>query len=209
MNNPNKQKFRKRLKECPENMRLHMIRKNLKKKLTPERYEHTLRVASTCQCLAMSLGEDISHAYLAGLLHDCAKDIPDAEQIARCRKQDIPITDIEYKSPYLLHAKLGAHLAKKKYGVKDKEICSAIECHTTGKPKMTTLEMILFVADYIEPGRDKAKNLTELRKEAFRDLRHCAYLILYDTLTYLKEKGNPIDEMTEKTYNYYRKFYEN
>lgn len=191
-----------------ESENLIVIQKKLKKKLTMDRYIHTLGVAHTCECLAMSLGTDITRAYLAGLLHDCAKCIPDEEKIAKCKKHDIPITDIEYQSPYLLHAKLGAYLAGKKYHVDDVEILSAIECHTTGKPAMTDLEMILFVADYIEPGRDKAENLTQIRMEAFKDLKHCVYLILRDTLEYLKKKGSPIDEMTEKSYNYYRKFYE-
>ncbi len=185
-----------------------LIRKHLKKKLTPDRYQHTMGVAHTCECLAMSLGEDISRAYLAGLLHDCAKCIPDEEKILRCEKHHLPITEIEYQSPYLLHAKLGAFLAKKKYHIEDEEILSAIQCHTTGKPAMTNLEMILFVADYIEPGRDKALHLKEIRMEAFRDLKYCVYMILKDTLEYLHKKGNPIDEMTEKTFQYYRQYFE-
>lgn len=183
------------------------IRKKLKKILTPERYEHTLGVANTCVCLAMSQGTDLGEAYLAGLLHDCAKCIPDEEQIEKCEKHGIAITDIERISPYLLHAKLGAYEAEKKFGVKEKEILSAIRCHTTGKPEMTDLEMILFVADYIEPGRTKARHLKEIRMTAFHDLRRAVYLILKDTLSYLREKDRPIDDMTEKSYDYYRTFY--
>lgn len=183
------------------------IKKKLKKILTPERYEHTLGVANTCVCLAMSQGTDLGEAYLAGLLHDCAKCIPDEEQIAKCEKHGIAITDIERVSPYLLHAKLGAYEAEKKFGVGQKEILSAIRCHTTGKPEMTDLEMILFVADYIEPGRTKARNLKEIRMTAFHDLRRAVYMILKDTLSYLREKDRPIDDMTEKSYEYYRTFY--
>lgn len=184
------------------------IKKKLKKMLTQERYEHTLGVANTCVCLAMSKGMDLDESYLAGLLHDCAKCIPDEEQILKCEKHGIEITDIERISPYLLHAKLGAYEAEKKFGVKHDEILSAISCHTTGKPEMTDLEMILFVADYIEPGRTKAQHLKEIRMMAFHDLRQAVYMILKDTLSYLKEKGRPIDDMTEKSYEYYRTFYE-
>lgn len=186
----------------------HDIKKKLKKRLTKDRYVHTLGVANTCAALAMSLGLDIDDAYLAGLLHDCAKCIPDDIKIEKCEKHGIEITEIERNSPYLLHAKLGAYMAKKKFGVENEEILSAICCHTTGKPEMTDLEMILFVADYIEPGRNKAAHLTEIRKMAFHDLRHAVYMILKDTLEYLKKKDNLIDDMTEKTYEYYKQFYE-
>lgn len=190
------------------NEQLHDIKKDLKKKLTSDRYIHTMGVAHTCEALAMSIGYDIKKAYIAGLLHDCAKCIPDAKKIKKCEKNNIFISDIERESPYLLHAKLGSFIAEKKYGISDSDILSAIECHTTGKPDMNELEMILFVADYIEPNRDKAPNLTEIRKEAFRDLKHAVYHILSDTLSYLKDKGCPIDDMTEKTFNYYRNYYE-
>lgn len=200
--------FKEKLRECEPSERPELIRKRLKKKLTSDRYKHTMGVAHTCQSLAMSLGEDIDRAYIAGLLHDCAKCIPDDIKISKCEKNNIPISDIERKSPYLLHAKLGAYIARKKYLVEDSEILSAIECHTTGKPEMTNLELIVFVADYIEPGRNKAANLEQIRKEAFSDIRLCVYHILRDTLEYLKRKNNPIDDMTEKTYNYYKQFYE-
>ncbi len=186
----------------------HEIKKKLKKKLTRERYLHTIGVANTCVALAMSLGMETDTAYLAGLLHDCAKCVPYPEKIAKCEKHGIEITDIERKSPDLLHAKLGAYIAKKKFGVENEEILSAICCHTTGKPEMTDLEMILFVADYIEPGRNKAPHLTKIRRMAFKDLRCAVYMILKDTLDYLKKKDGPIDDMTVKTYEYYKQFYE-
>ncbi|MGN0515307.1 MAG: bis(5'-nucleosyl)-tetraphosphatase (symmetrical) YqeK [Lachnospiraceae bacterium] len=185
-----------------------LIKKKLKKRLTKDRYIHTLGVANTCVSLAMSLGTDLDRAYMAGLLHDCAKCIPDDEKIAKCERHNIEIADIERKSPYLLHTKLGAHIALNKFGVTDEEILSAILCHTTGKPEMTELELILFVADYIEPGRDRAPRLKEIRMEAFRDIKHAAYMILKDTLSYLEQKGNPIDDMTVKTFNYYKTFFE-
>lgn len=71
------------------------------------------------------------------------------------------MTDVERENPFLLHAKLGAFLAMHKYHVEDEEIIGAILVHTTGKPGMTLLDKILYVADYIEPGRDKAPNLTK------------------------------------------------
>ena len=76
-----------------------------------------------------------------------------------CSQNKIPVTEFEQTHPFLLHAKLGAYVAKAKYGVTDQEILSSITWHTTGKPDMTLLEKIVYIADYIEPKRDKAPNL--------------------------------------------------
>ena len=69
---------------------------------------------------------------------------------------------------------------------------------------MSTLDMILFIADYIEPGRDKAQNLSQVREMAFQNLEHTVEKILYDTLNYLNEKSGRIDPATEITYEYYK-----
>ena len=91
-----------------------------------------------------------------------------------------------------------------KYDVKDEEILHAIKVHTTGEPAMNTLDMILFIADYIEPRRDKAANLTEIREMAFHSLEQTVERILHDTLHYLNEKSGRIDPATEITYEYYK-----
>ena len=184
-------------------MEQHEIRKRLKKELDKGRYEHTKGVMYTAGCMAMAYETSIEQAMLAGLLHDCAKCIPDDEKLQICEEHDIPINAIEYESPFLLHAKLGAYLAKAKYRVGDTEILSAIACHTTGKPDMTRLEQILYIADYIEPGRSKAPNLPEIRKLAFQDLDECMYRILQDTVEYLKENPKTMDVTTEEAYLYY------
>jgi len=179
------------------------IRKQLKKKLDDERYEHTLGVAYTAICLAMKYGADLYKAEVAGLLHDCAKYYPDEIKIEKCQKYNISISEAEKANPSLLHAKLGAFLAMNKYKIKDMEIINAILNHTTRKPAMTLLDKIIFVADYIEPRRDKAANLTEVRKIAFEDLDLAVYKIMEYTLQYLKHKSCAIDDMTEKAYKYY------
>lgn len=90
------------------------------------------------------------------------------------------------------------------YGINDKEIVSAILNHTTGKPNMSLLDKIVYVADYIEPRRNKAPNLTEVRKLAFMDLDEALYKILSDTLAYLDDGPGEVDEMTVKAYEYYK-----
>ena len=180
--------------------------KKLRKNLDEDRYQHTLGVMFTCASLAMVHDYDLQDAQMAGLLHDCAKCIPNRKKLELCEKYKIQLTDFEKEHPYLIHAKLGAYLAKEKYGVKDPEILSSIRYHTTGHPDMTKLEKIVYIADYIEPARDKAPNLVLVRKLAFQDLDECMYRILKDTLDYLDGSSNEIDETTREAYEYYKKF---
>lgn len=179
-------------------------KKVLKKYLDDNRFEHTLGVMYTAACLAMKYGEDIEKAQVAGLLHDCAKCIPDQKKIKLCVKNRISMTEMEQKNPFLLHAKVGAFIAEEKYGVTDQEILDAIACHTTGKPDMTRLEKIIYIADYIEPMRSKAPNLEEVRKLAFDDLDRALFKILSDTLNYLKRAPKNLDPMTLQAYEYYK-----
>ncbi len=172
------------------------IRKSLKKKLDPIRFEHTLGVAYTCQALAMRYEYDLHKAELAGLLHDCAKRFDNETMLLKCQKREIPMTDGELRDPSLLHAKLGAWYAREKYGIDDPEILTAIECHTTGKKSMTLLDKILYVADYIEPGRYKASELPEMRKLAFIDLDLACLSIMEIILKYLESTICPIDATT-------------
>lgn len=177
----------------------------IKKKLDKKRYLHTVSVAHTASCMAMRYGEDPYRAYLAGLLHDNAKCIPHDKKMSLCAKYGLSVSDIEQNNPDLLHAKLGSVLAEKKFGITDPEILSAITFHTTGKPGMSTLEKIIYVADYIEIRRKPLPMLGEIRKAAFTDLDGCVLLILESTLAYLKEKQAAVDSITAETYEYYKR----
>lgn len=191
--------------QTPMNERLNKIKKILKKELDKDRYEHTLGVMYTSACLAMANGYDMEKAQLAGLLHDCAKCIPNEKKLKICVKNNIPVTQVEKDNPFLLHAKVGAFLARVLYEEEDEEILHAISVHTTGAPAMNTLDKIVFIADYIEPKRDKAANLKEIRKTAFEDLDEALKMILCDTIHYLNGSKNDknIDPMTLETYHYY------
>ena len=175
------------------------LRKQLKSKLDPMRFEHSVSVSFTCTALAMCYGYDIQKAEL----HDCAKRFTDSELIQKCQKHGVALTEAEIKAPAVIHAKYGAYLAENKYGIQDPEIISAIACHTTGKPDMTTLDKILYIADYIEPRRDKADNLPQMRYLAFQDLDETMYEILKGTLEYLGKKGSTIDPMTMQAFSYF------
>lgn len=190
------------------NKSLKNITKDLKSSLDKDRYRHTLGVSSTAICLAMKYEVDLEKAELAGLLHDCAKCIPDEKKLKKCIEHNISINDIEKQQPYLLHSKLGAFIAMDKYGIQDKEIINAILKHTTGAADMSMLEKIIFVADYIEPNRKKAINLKVIRKISFEDIDKAVYLILRDTLEHLKKKGTNIDTQTYKAYEFYKNVYD-
>ena len=187
------------------NSKIPEFREKLQKKLNPGRYEHSLSVAFTCICLAMRYGYPIDQAEVAGMLHDCAKGYDNDTIIRHCEKKGIEITEDERKAPAVLHAKYGAWLAENTYDIHDQEILDAIACHTTGKPDMTTLDKILYIADYIEPRRFKAQNLPQVRKMAYEDLDKTMYAILAGTLDYLKKKGGNIDPETLLAYEYYSK----
>lgn len=182
---------------------LKKIRKTMEKTLDSNRYEHTLGVEYTAAALAMRYGAPIKSAQLAGLLHDCAKCLSDEKRLAICEKHNISVSEYERRNPSLLHAKVGSFLAMEEYEVTDVDVIHAILNHTTGRPGMSLLEKIIFIADYIEPGRDKAANLERIRELAFVDLDAALLAILHDILEYLESTGEEIDPMTRKTYDYY------
>ena len=167
------------------------------------RFEHTLGVTYTAACLAMRYNVDIVKAQMAGLLHDCAKCMTNEKRISICKKHNIQMNSAEIENPLLLHAKVGSYIAMEEFNIHDEDIINAILNHTTGRPAMTMLEKIIYIADYIEPGRKQAPNLAEIRKVAFLDLDKALLMILEDTLEYLKSTNNTVDPMTQKTYDYY------
>ena len=186
------------------NNKIEEMRLKLVKELDEPRYQHTLGVMYTAASMAMRYGEDVEKALIAGLLHDCAKCIPGQTKITMCEEAGIEISDIERQNAGLLHAKLGAYVAREEYGVTNEGILMSIRSHTTGRPDMSILEKIIYIADYMEPGRKELPNMADVRKLAFEDIDKCLFRILKDSLVYLKSRDFAIDPMTEETYNYYK-----
>ncbi|KSV59969.1 hypothetical protein ASU35_07195 [Acetivibrio ethanolgignens] len=181
------------------------IREKLRTILKPSRYLHTVGVENTAACLAMRYGADMNLAALAGLLHDCAKNLSNEELLAESQKYGLEISEVEKRQPFLLHGKLGAFYAKNKYGIDEDGVLDAITWHTTGHPGMSLLEEIIFIADYIEPSRREIPGLSEIRRLVFVNLTEAVYLTLKNILEYLKnDTHSELDPHTYETYLYYK-----
>ncbi len=178
----------------------------LRKELDFKRYEHTCGVAYTSAALAMRWDADVYKAYLAGLLHDCAKGMSDDDRLDICKKKGIYVSEVEHDNPSLLHAKVGAYLAKTVYEIDDEDILSAITYHTTGRAEMTLLEKIVFSADYLEPNRNHDPELPMIRRKAFTDLDEAVLKIYENTMRHLKNSTKALDPTTEEAYRYYQEY---
>lgn len=181
------------------------IIKDLEHNLDFKRFGHTMGVAHTAACLSMRYEYDMDKAYLAGLLHDCAKYMTHKQRLQYCNDYGIAITDVENVNPALLHAKVGADMCKRRYGIDDDAIYSAVLFHTTGHPNMSMLDKIIYIADYIEPNRFEAPNLNLIRTQAFNNIDTALCTILSDSIHYLKLSQKAVDPMTMQTYLYYVK----
>lgn len=186
------------------NMEFQEIQLRLEKSLDQKRYRHTEGVLYTSAALCMQHGIDVRKGMIAGLLHDCAKAYKTKEQYRMCQQYQIPLSEVEEKNPALIHAKLGAYLAESQFGIHEEEILSAIRNHTTGKPGMSTLDKIVYIADYIEPHRELPM-VDDFRKLAFQDLDQALYQLLESSLEHLAISNKIIDHMTIATYEYYKK----
>jgi len=190
--------------ELPSKYRQKIL-KNLKKQLSDKRFEHTMAVKDVATSLAAHYGVDIHSAAVAALLHDCAKNLTNEEIDKYCKKYKIRLTKAELSNTDVIHARLGAAIANDAYDITDREVLDAITYHTTGRANMGILEKIIYIADYIEPGRKKAANLARYRQLAYQSLDQTMYGILKDTLAYLKQNhGEEIDTKTEEAFEYFK-----
>lgn len=141
----------------------------LKESLKPNRYIHSVNTMKVAVLLAEHYGADRDIAAVAGLLHDCAKNLTDIETIKYCKENGIELNEIEKKQLFLMHGEVGAIIAKEKYGVEDEIILNAIRYHTTGFSKMNMVDKIVYLADYIEPGRTHC-SVDDVRRLAYEDI---------------------------------------
>jgi predicted HD superfamily hydrolase involved in NAD metabolism len=137
------------------------------------RYAHSVRVARCGDLLAQVHGIDTRKARVAGMLHDLARLYSPQRLLAECESRGFSIAPAEREHPTLLHARLGAALARERFGIDDREVLSAIEKHTVGAEVMSDLDCVVYLADSLEPHRKFAER-DELWEHALRDLRGAA-----------------------------------
>ena len=180
---------------------IEQIKKDLKEILSERRYIHSLGVMEMAGKLAKIHNEDIETAKIAGLLHDIAKEMPKEEMLKYVKENNIETNKIERINTAILHGKIGADIARKRYGV-SKQIQDAIKYHTTTSPEMDTLAKIVYVADKTEMNRKSEDYDIEYeRKLAKKDLDAVIIYIIDANIKSLIDKNKLIEEESVKTRN--------
>lgn len=152
------------------------------------RYRHCVRVARCADILAQIHGVDAGKARLAAMLHDLARLYSTTQLLEECERRAMPIGDFERRNPIVLHAPLGAALARELFDVVDPDVLSAIAKHTLGAPEMSTLDCIVYLADALEPGRDY-ENRQSIWDLAVTDLCGAMSATIADSIVYLTRAG--------------------
>ncbi len=171
--------------------------------LKAKRVRHVLGVEQEAIRLAEKYGADVNKARFAALLHDCTKKLDIGEQLALCAQYGVELDELERVSLKLQHAKTGAAIAREVFGA-PQDVCDAILWHTTGRPNMTILEKVIYLADYIEPSRD-FDGVEALREAVYDDIDRGLALGLKMSIEELEGYGRAVHEHTRAAYEYIRK----
>lgn len=163
-------------------MDITVIREDVKQQLSQERYAHTLRVVDEALMLAYRYDVSVVDAELAALLHDYAKCFSKTNLHDEIMRFSLPEDLLNYHHE-LWHGPVGAAISREKYAVSE-DIYHAIYYHTAARKNMSHLELIIFVADYIEPARD-FPGVNEVREIAKVNLEQAAQKALQNTLSFL------------------------
>lgn len=171
--------------------------------LSVKRFDHTMRVVNQATELAQKYDEAVERVKLAAIFHDYAKEFPVEELKRYIQSSHLPkdLLDFHFE---LWHGPVGAVLLKTKFGMENNDILNAIRYHTTGRAGMSTLEKIIYLADYIEPGRN-FPGLTEVRKVADQDLDFACWLVSRNTLQHLLRKEAALYPESVYAYNAFTK----
>ncbi|MCX5779642.1 MAG: bis(5'-nucleosyl)-tetraphosphatase (symmetrical) YqeK [Firmicutes bacterium] len=170
-------------------------------RLSPRRLQHSLMVAQTARELAGDHCADADKAYLIGILHDYAKNLPAEELLAIAAAGELVGHEIEILLPGLLHAPVGAYLLARDLDIEDQEILQAVRVHTLGSTNMSVMDKIIFLADMIEPSRKIYPDLERLRQLCPRDLDQAMLLGLESTIRYCLERGTLLHPRTVEARN--------
>lgn len=171
------------------------IKEYLATRLSSKRFLHCLHVADTAAALAKQHRCDVQKAYLAGLVHDCTRELDLISQHKLAEQLHIQLDQQTYQSKELIHAHTAEYMLKNEFKIYDEEILSAVKAHTTGTVAMTTLDKVLFIADVIEPSRSFT-GVEDIRKASQGDLDQAVILALDFSIRFLIEKKSLIHPNT-------------
>lgn len=172
-------------------------------RLSKKRFTHSLNVAAEAQKLAEYYGySDTAKAYLAGLIHDCCKEIPTEEQLDMVKKSRRNVSAPELCTPPLYHAIAGAWYAEHAFGITDDDILNAIRYHTIARAGMGRLEEIIYLADLISAERNY-KDVARMRKVCYQSIEKGMLEALKFSIVSVVEKGSLIPPQTTEAYNQY------
>lgn len=171
--------------------------------LTPHRLDHSLSVERTAIDLARRHGLSVDLASEAGLLHDNAKDMPLAQLRDIAREAKLPLDEELFSSVALLHAPVGALRAERVYGVQEETVLEAIRWHTTGRADMRKLEMVIYLADLVEPEREPYPGWREIGLLARENLEEAMLLALSQSIAYIRQRKKHLHPDTKRAYLYF------
>lgn len=172
----------------------------LKKNLSKKRYSHSVNVANAAAALAERYNEDKDKAYVAGLIHDTAKELPADEQLELVLKSELNVSDVEKKSTPLFHAIAGAELIQTLFDIHDQAIIDAVRYHTVACKDMSKLSQIIYLADLISEDRDY-KDVKKMRKYCEQSLEKGMLEALKFSISDSVKKENTIPVSTLEAYN--------
>ena len=178
-------------------MNLKQAKELVRGRLSDKRYEHTINVKKMAVKLAKRYGADKEKAALAAILHDSAKEISKDEMREIMRQYPQYAEGGESRPTPVWHGICASILARTQWGVEDEAILSAIACHTAGKPGMSKLDKIVYLADCIEPGRDYP-GVDRLRSLCRQDLDQAMIQALSDTIEHVRQKGGEPDRRSKE-----------
>lgn len=167
------------------------------------RIEHTLRVEQMAADLARHFNLNIEKAAQSGLLHDLAKYFKPQKLLEMARVEGLDIDSVSEAHPHLLHADVSAIVARDTFGVQDEEVLQAIANHTLGRPAMSLLSCIVFLADSLEPGRGNTPELEDLRQLSYQNLHRAVWRTCDYSLKFLIETHCLIHPRTIATRNWF------
>lgn len=180
------------------------LERALQRKVSGDRLAHIMRVVDTARALAIRHGAEVEKAAVAALLHDYARAVPSGDLLDMGRKRNLISDPVEEGTPALLHGPVAAALLQEEGLVSDPDILAAIRWHTTGRAGMSLLERIIWVSDYVEPGR-RFSGADEVRTLAQLDLDLAMLRGLEQTLRYVLDKRWLVHPASVQAYNWFLK----